>query len=109
MSADNIDVFYAEDGRTLKTAQVDGELGRAAPGTSPAPPGRRIAGRTIDIAMGSDGATVTGLNAAEHVQVDLPADGDTPGPPHPRGVADPRPVPRGGPPERRLHRQRRLP
>src|SRR6185369_4078072 len=41
-------------------------------------PGRRIAASNIDVAMAPDGATVTNLAATESVQVDLPADGDTP-------------------------------
>lgn len=77
MRANNIDLAYAEDGRTLQAArlvdnaavQLPGEKGR---------PGRRIAGKAIDIAMAPDGATVTNLVANENVQVDLPPDGDTP-------------------------------
>jgi hypothetical protein len=41
-------------------------------------PGRRIAGKAIEIALAPDGATVTSLAANESVQVDLPPDGDTP-------------------------------
>ena len=68
-----------------------------------------MAGRTIDIAMGSDGDTVTGLNAAETVQVDLPADGDTPA----RRIRSASLAATGargrGPAECRVHRQRRFP
>lgn len=77
MRAKDIDLGYAEDGRTLQTAhlaenasvQLAGDKGAA---------GRRIAGRTIDIAMAPDGSTVTNLTATESVQVDLPAAGETP-------------------------------
>ena len=77
MRAKDIDLAYAEDGRTLQSArmvenasmQLPGEKGKA---------GRRIAGKTIDVTMGPDGSTVTSLTATENVQVDLPADGDTP-------------------------------
>ena len=77
MRAKDIDLAYAEDGRTLQSArlvenavlQLPGEKGRT---------GRRIAGKTIDIALGPDGSTVTNLVANESVQVDLPPDGDTP-------------------------------
>lgn len=77
MRARDIDLAYAEDGRTLRSAkmienasmQLPGEKGRA---------GRRIAGRTIDVAMAPDGSTVTNLAANESVQVDLPAEGETP-------------------------------
>lgn len=77
MRAKDIDLAYAEDGRTLQSArlienavvQLPGEKGKA---------GRRIAGKAIDIALGPDGAVVTNLTANENVQVDLPAEGDTP-------------------------------
>ena len=77
MRANDIDLAYAEDGRTLQSArlvenasvQLPGEKGKA---------GRRIAGKAIDIALAPDGATVTNLAANENVQVDLPPDGDTP-------------------------------
>ena len=72
-----MDLTYAEDGRTLKSAKLMDNASVDLPGQAGAA-GRRVAGRTIDIAMGSDGNTVTGLNAAESVQVDLPADGDSP-------------------------------
>jgi lipopolysaccharide export system protein LptA len=39
---------------------------------------RRISGTTIDVALGPDGSTVTNLAATENVQVDLPAEGETP-------------------------------
>lgn len=77
MRANNIDLAYAEDGRTLQSArlvenavlQLPGDKGRT---------GRRIAGKAIDIALGPDGSTVTNLVANENVQVDLPPDGETP-------------------------------
>ena len=77
MRANDIDLAYAEDGRTLQSArlienasvQLPGEKGKS---------GRRIAGRNIDITLAPDGSTVTNLAANENVQVDLPAEGDTP-------------------------------
>ena len=77
MMAKDIDLAYAEDGRTLQSArmvenaamQLPGEKGKA---------GRRITGKTIDVAMAPDGSTVTNLAATENVQVDLPAEGETP-------------------------------
>jgi lipopolysaccharide export system protein LptA len=77
MRANNIDLMYGDDGRTLQSArlvdgasvQLPGEKGRT---------GRRIAAKAMDIAMAPDGATVTNLVANESVQVDLPPDGDTP-------------------------------
>ena len=77
MSARDIDMAYAPDGRTLQSAHLIEGAAVELPG-DPGKPGRRIAGKTIDIAMAPDGATVTNLVANENVQVDLPADGDTP-------------------------------
>lgn len=77
MRARDMDLTYAEDGRTLQSAhlvdkavlQLPGEKGKS---------GRRIAANGIDIALAPDGATVTNLAANESVQVDLPADGEIP-------------------------------
>lgn len=77
MSARDIDLTYAADGRTLQRSlllenavvELSGE-GAAA--------GDRIAAKTIDIAMSPDGKTVTNLNATDSVQVDLPPAADAP-------------------------------
>jgi len=77
MRAKDIDLAYAENGRTLQSAhlvenasiQLPGEKGKAA---------RRISGKGIDVALAPDGNTVTNLTANEGVQVDLPPDGDLP-------------------------------
>jgi lipopolysaccharide transport protein LptA len=70
MSARDIDLAYAEDGRSLRQARlVDNAVVHL-----PAEGGgrRRVAGRTIDIDLAPDGTTVTGLRAREAVQLDLP-------------------------------------
>jgi lipopolysaccharide export system protein LptA len=77
LRARDIDLAYAEDGRTLQTAHLIEDASVQLPG-DPGKPGRRIAGKAIDVALAPDGATVTNLLANDHVQVDLPADGDTP-------------------------------
>ncbi len=77
MSARDIDLMYAADGRSLQSAKLIENAVLQLPAQG-ATPGRRIAGRTIDLTMSPDGATVTSLNAAENVQVDLPADAATP-------------------------------
>ncbi len=77
MSARDIDLTYADDGRTLQHSQLVENAVVQLPGEK-AGPGKRIAGKTIDLAMSPDGKTVTNLNAAENVQVDLPPDGDAP-------------------------------
>ncbi|MEP6916700.1 MAG: LptA/OstA family protein [Acidobacteriota bacterium] len=77
MSARDIDLAYAEDGRTLQHAQLmeNGVLQLPGEGKST---GQRIAGKTIDIALAPDGATITNLTATENVQLDIPSDGDVP-------------------------------
>ncbi len=74
MSARDIDLTYAPDGRTLQRAQLVENAVLQLPGEG-AGAGRRIAGTTIAFEMAPDGATVTNLSASENVQVDLPADG----------------------------------
>ncbi len=77
MQGRDIDLAYAEDGRTLQSArlienasvELPGEAGKA---------GRRVSGKTVDIALGPDGSTVTNLTSNENVEVMLPADGDLP-------------------------------
>ena len=76
MSARDIDLVYAEDGRTLQTATLIENAAVQLPGTVAA--GRRVTGRNIDIVMGPDGSTVTSLISRENVQVDLPAEADAP-------------------------------
>jgi lipopolysaccharide transport protein LptA len=76
MSASDIDLTYAEDGRTLQVARLVQNAVLQLPGEGGA--GRRIAGNAIDLALAPDGATVTNLTANERVQVDLPADAQTP-------------------------------
>jgi lipopolysaccharide export system protein LptA len=69
MSAQDIDLTYAPEGRTLQQArlmenarvQLGGEQGT-----------RTIAAQTIDMSFGPDGSTVTSLTASTNVQVELP-------------------------------------
>jgi lipopolysaccharide export system protein LptA len=77
MRAKDIDLAYAENGRTLQTAHLVENAAVQLPGEK-GKPGKRIAGKTMDIALAPDGSTVTSLTASEHVQVDLPPDGETP-------------------------------
>jgi lipopolysaccharide transport protein LptA len=75
MAARDIDMAYAEDGRTLQTARLVENASVHLPGAGG---GKRISGSTIDIGLGPDGTTVTSLVAAAPVQVDLPGEGDAP-------------------------------
>src|SRR6266542_970210 len=77
MSARDIDLTYANDGRTLQHAQLMENGAVQLPGEGKSP-GRKVSGKTIDIALAPDGKTLTNLNATENVQVDLPAEGELP-------------------------------
>ena len=77
MRARDIDLAYAEDGRTLQSARLVDNAIVQLPGLT-GKTGRRIAGKAIDIALAADGSTVTNLVANESVQVDLPPDGESP-------------------------------
>ena len=78
MRARDIDLSYAENGRTLQSAHlVDQAVVQLQP--SEGRTGRRVSARTIDIALGPDGSTVTQLAANETVQVDLPPEAEIPG------------------------------
>jgi lipopolysaccharide export system protein LptA len=77
MRAKDIDLAYAEDGRTLQSARLLENASMQLPGAA-GKSGRRIGARTIDVTLAPDGATVTNLAATENVQVDLAADGDVP-------------------------------
>lgn len=77
MSAHDIDLTYADDGRTLQFAKLAGDAVLQLPGEGRSP-GKKITGDGIELTMGPDGTTVTGLTANGNVQVDLPAEGETP-------------------------------
>jgi LPS export ABC transporter protein LptC len=77
MTAQDIDLVYAADGKTLQSSRLMQNAVVNLPGQAGAG-GRRIAGRTIDMTMGPDGSQLTSLNATENVQLDLPATGDAP-------------------------------
>ncbi len=77
MSANDIDLTYADDGRTLQFAKLMENAGVQLAGNGRAA-GRRVAGRNIEIALAPDGKTVTNLTSTERVQVDLPPEADGP-------------------------------
>ena len=77
MAARDIDLNYADDGRTLQHSHLVENAVVQLPGDGNAA-GKRVAAKTIDISMAPDGKTLTNLNATEAVQVDLPPDGGSP-------------------------------
>lgn len=72
MSARDINLDYAEDGRTVQHATLSGQSSVTLAGASAAQPGQRLAAEFIDLALGPDGA-VTSLSSRERVVVSLPA------------------------------------
>jgi len=77
MAANDIDLMYGEDGRSLQFAKLVENATVQLAGTGGAG-GRRVAGRNIDIALAPDGKTVTNLTATERAQVDLPPEAEGP-------------------------------
>ena len=77
MAARDIDLTYADDGRTLQRSHLVENAVVQLPGEVSGG-GKRVAAKTIDTAMSPDGKTLTSLNANENVQVDLPPEGDGP-------------------------------
>ena len=75
MSARDIDLTYAPDGRTLQQARL---IENASLRMTSTGGGRTISASTIDLTMGADGSTVTGLSANRNVVVELPAAAGSP-------------------------------
>ncbi|MPY89782.1 MAG: hypothetical protein GEU99_17900 [Luteitalea sp.] len=77
MSAANMNLGYAPDGRTLQQASLMGNAAvqmAATAGTR----GRRLGGNTLSLGFAPDGSTLTTLGARDSVRVDLPAQDSTP-------------------------------
>ena len=77
MKAANINIDYADDGRTVQHLTLAGAASIVLAGSTPTAPGQRLAAEWIDIALGADGA-ITSLVGREQLSVSLPAAGETP-------------------------------
>jgi lipopolysaccharide export system protein LptA len=77
MRADNINIDYADDGRTVQHLTLAGQASITLAGQTPSAPGQRLSARWIDIALGADGG-ITNLVAREGLSVSLPAAGTAP-------------------------------
>lgn len=75
MAARDIDLAYAEDGRTLQRAVLTENASVQLAGAAA---GKRISAAAIDMTLGPDGSTVTNLAANGKVSLDLPADKTAP-------------------------------
>ncbi len=76
MQAQDINLAYAPDGRTLQRAELRVGSVLEIAGSNAA--SRRLSADTIDADMGADGRVLQQLNAMGRVQLDLPSEGDTP-------------------------------
>lgn len=76
MTATDINLAYAEDGRTLRQAVLAENARVQFRGTGSA--GRRLGAQLIDLQLDADGTTLTGLSASDAVELSLPASGATP-------------------------------
>lgn len=72
MRANDIDLTYGPDGRSLQHARLVENAVVELAGAGGAGP-RTISGKSIEMSMGPDGSTVTGLDAVQNVKVELPA------------------------------------
>lgn len=77
MTARDINIDYADDGRTVQHVTLAGQASITLAGATPAAAGQRLAAEYIDLALGPDGA-ITSLVARERLLVTLPGLGPTP-------------------------------
>lgn len=73
LSARDINLDYADDGRTLQHVTLAGQASVTLAGATPSVPGQRLAAEFVDVALGADGA-ITSLVARDQLVVTLPAD-----------------------------------
>ena len=76
MQADEINLEFAPDGRTLQGAALAHNAAIDLAGADGG--GRRITAEWIDVKLAPDGTTVSGLTAREHLVLTLPATTDEP-------------------------------
>ncbi len=74
MTSRDMDLAYAEDGRTLQSAVLIGDARIALAGEAGAA-GRRISAARLDMTLAPDGTTVTALDGRGGVSLELPATG----------------------------------
>jgi lipopolysaccharide transport protein LptA len=77
MAARDMNLTYAEDGKTLQRAVLAGDAVVDLAGTAGGG-GRRLSAQFIDIGLGPDGTVVTALLARDRVVLELAADKSTP-------------------------------
>jgi lipopolysaccharide export system protein LptA len=76
MQAKDINLVYGPDGRTLQRAEL--RVGSIMEVAGSGAASKRLAADTIDASIAPDGQTLQQLNADQRVQLDIPAEGETP-------------------------------
>jgi LPS export ABC transporter protein LptC len=76
MTSQDMNLEFAQDGRTLVAATLSRDASIEVAGTGA--DSRKIAGNWMDAQMAPDGTTVTSLLARENVSLELPKDADNP-------------------------------
>ena len=106
MAATDINIDYADDGRTMQNATL---AGNAAIELAPkqGPTGQKLSGNFMEIGLEPDGS-VRSLSTRDNVTATLPATKDTAGANHSLDRADRRRQ-RAGPQQDDVHRGRRVP
>lgn len=77
LAASDINLVYADDGRTLRQAVLAESASVQFRGQGGAG-GRRLGAQLIDLQLDADGTTMTALNAQEAVELSMPQAGQTP-------------------------------
>ena len=77
MQAGDINLDYADDGRTLQHATLAGDASITLAGAAGTATGQRLAAEWVDLSLGPDGA-ITSLVARERLLVTLPAQSGAP-------------------------------
>ncbi|MBI3402716.1 MAG: LPS export ABC transporter periplasmic protein LptC [Acidobacteria bacterium] len=78
MSGNDMNLTYADDGQTLRHAQIVGNAVSTMAGQAGSA-GREIKASVIDVALGPDGATPTALTGRLAVQLTFPPEAGAPG------------------------------
>ena len=77
MTGRDINLTYAEDGRTLQRAVIAGSGVVRIAGVKRGA-GKKLAAEWLDLGIAADGKTLASLSGRDHVVLELPAEGDNP-------------------------------
>ena len=78
MAADDMNLNFGADGRTLTRATLAGHANMEIAGGEAGQGPRRIAGRWLELVLAPDGTMLTGISARDDVELVFPGTADTP-------------------------------